>query len=184
MIQVYLKNSFKKMPWKNGKGTTTEIMISPEHATLSKNDFVFRLSSASINENGEFSIFSEKRRILIPIKGAGFQLNEHVYEKFEIARFSGDEKVFCTLLEGPVLDLGMIYDPVKLRTHPRVLNLKMDLSFSLENGCDYSLTVLFGEVNIDGNHLTELETVFFLDENHCDIKVKRSAILLLVKLEK
>ena len=41
------------MPWKNGKGTTTEIMISPEHATLSKNDFVFRLSSASINENGD-----------------------------------------------------------------------------------------------------------------------------------
>lgn len=172
------------MPWKNGKGMTTQIFISPESATIDKNDFLVRLSSASVNENGDFSLFSGKRRILIPFKGAGFQLNEHTYEKFEIAHFSGDEKIFCTLLQGPVLDLGLIYDPLKIKAHPRILNLKTDLSFSLEPNCDYILSVLQGEISIDHTICSELETIFFLNEDKCELKVQKSSILLLVKLEK
>lgn len=184
MIQLYQKSSFKKMSWKNGKGITTQVLIFPESATLEENDFLFRLSSAAVNENGDFSLFTGKNRILVPIKGAGFQLNEHIYEKFEIAHFSGDEKVNCVLLQGPVLDVGMIYDPDAIKAHPRILNLKTDLSFSLDPSWDYTLTVLSGEVAVEDKSLTELETAFFSNESRCDIKVKKSAILLLIKLEK
>ena len=182
MIKTIVKSDFIQMPWKNGRGLTTEICIQPPGANLEKNDFLFRLSSAPIEQEGDFSLFPGKRRILTPIKGTGFKLNSEVYEKFEVAQFSGDDRTHCSLLKGPVLDFGVIYDPEKVKTQVRILHLKSDMSFSLDPKNDYFFTVLEGELSHNGNQLNGLETLYFCQEPCCRLEVKKSVVLFYLTL--
>lgn len=182
MIQTITKSKFKQMLWKNGKGTTTQIYIEPTTASVEKNDFVYRLSSAPVEKDGDFSLFPGKNRMLTPIKGAGFSLNDDEYEKFEVAQFSGDEKIQCKLLKGFILDFGVIYDPKKVKVQARILNLKTDLSFSLEADCEYFFTVLDGELNHNGEHLSQLETLHYKQERSCNLQVVKSAVLFYLTL--
>jgi environmental stress-induced protein Ves len=180
MIQPILKSNFVQMPWKNGKGITTEIFIYPPTATIAKNNFFYRLSSAPINQNTTFSLFSGKQRLLTNLKGAGFRLNSDEYEKFEVAHFSGDEIIECKLLKGPVLDFGVIYDPQKVKVQAKILNLKMDFNFSLELQNDYFITVLNGEIMHGEQSLKELETLHFQKETNCSLRVLKSAVVIYI----
>lgn len=165
------------MPWKNGKGVTTEIFIDPPTATIAKNDFNFRLSSAPIDQDSVFSLFAGKQRLLTTIKGAGFSLNSDEYEKFEIANFSGDEKTECKLLKGSVLDFGVIHDAKKVKLQAKILHLKMNFNFSLEPTNDYFITVLDGEITHNDQSLKELETLHYQQESSCSLNVVKSAVL-------
>lgn len=168
------------MPWKNGKGVTSEIFIHPAKSTVSKNDFFYRLSSAPINQDTTFSLFSGKQRLLTTVKGAGFKLNSDEYEKFEIAHFSGDEKTECSLLKGPVLDFGVIYDPNKVKVQAKLLHLKMDFNFSLEAQNDYFITVLDGAITHDGQQLKDLETLHYQQEANCSLHVVKNAVVIYI----
>mgnify|MGYP003596653031 FL=1 len=59
-----------RQPWKNGKGMTTELLHlrDPAGATL------FRLSRASVVEDGPFSLFPGIERNLTVLTGPGFRL--------------------------------------------------------------------------------------------------------------
>jgi uncharacterized protein len=183
MIKKILESEFIKMPWKNGKGTTTQICIEPKTAKIEKNDFIYRLSSAPINQESEFSLFVGKNRILTPIKGAGFRLNNKAYAKYEVAQFSGNDEIYCTLLKGPVIDFGVIYDPVKVKVQARVLHLKSEMSFSLEPNKEYFITLLDGVLNYDSKVMTELETLHYQNENFCDLRPTNSAMIFFLSIE-
>lgn len=183
MPVVIKKTEFKSMKWKNGQGVTTQIAIFPETASIEKNDFTYRLSSAPIEKDGMFSEFPKKRRLLVPIKGAGFELNENVYEKFEIADFSGEQKTMCSLLKGPVVDFGVIFDESKVKTQARVLNLKAEMQFTLDTNAEYFLTVLSGELKNEGQLLSELETLHYQNENICHLMPVKNCILFYLRLE-
>lgn len=183
MIQPILKSDFTQMPWKNGRGVTTEIFIYPPGATLEKNNFLYRLSSAPVEQDGDFSLFSKKRRILTPIKGTGFKLNSEVYEKFEVAQFSGDDRIHCSLLKGPILDFGIIYDPERIKAQVRILHLKTDMSFSLDRERDYFFTVLEGELSHNGQLLKDLESLHYHQESSCYLQVKKSVVLFYLTLK-
>jgi len=55
------------MPWKNGLGVTTEILIEPSNATLG--NFEWRLSMARIDAAGPFSSFPNIDRLLVVLEG-------------------------------------------------------------------------------------------------------------------
>ncbi|NEY90173.1 HutD/Ves family protein [Tabrizicola oligotrophica] len=57
------------MPWANGKGTTIEML-----KTLDGGQLKWRLSRASVVENGDFSIFPGVERNLTVLTGPGFDL--------------------------------------------------------------------------------------------------------------
>ena len=61
---------YTRQPWKNGKGMTTELLHvrDPAGATL------FRLSRASVVEDGPFSLFPGIERNLTVLTGPGFRL--------------------------------------------------------------------------------------------------------------
>ena len=172
------------MPWKNGKGTTTEIFIYPENTKAQNNDFHFRLSSAPIESDSEFSIFPGKQRLLTTIKGAGFKLNNAVYEKFEVATFSGGEKTNCALLKGPVEDFGVIYDPNFFSVQSKILILKSDFAFSLNITNDYFFVVLDGVLRHENILIGPLETLHYSQEASCKLKVNKSAVLFYLSAEK
>jgi uncharacterized protein len=103
---------YKRTPWKNGGGTTTELAIGPENAALS--DFLWRVSIAEVEADGPFSIFSGCDRTIMLIEGAGMILDAGyrdsitLVDPLQAQSFSGDWPVFGKLISGPVRDFNLI----------------------------------------------------------------------------
>lgn len=68
MIKHLTQADYKTMPWANGKGVTVEML------RVEDNGLLWRLSRASVVENGDFSIFAGIERNLTVISGPGFDL--------------------------------------------------------------------------------------------------------------
>ncbi|MEY4615594.1 MAG: hypothetical protein RJB66_554 [Pseudomonadota bacterium] len=148
MQQLLKASNYRKMPWKNKKGVTSEIYIHPQESNLENLNFEFRLSSAPIIEDTVFSKFSGFERILIPIRGSGFMLNGHIYEKFEAAHFAGDADTHCDLIEGEVLDLGLIYDPQFMQAQVKLINFEKSLKITTSKDSIFLVYILTGSARI------------------------------------
>lgn len=118
---VVRKSDFQKMPWKNGKGLTSEISIDPAGASISENSFHWRLSSAKMAEDGVFSSFPGYERYLAHVKGDELELNfgpgkrQILLQLGQVCQFSGTESVSFMLRGGPVEDLNLIYSPTRVK---------------------------------------------------------------------
>ncbi|MCS6209202.1 HutD/Ves family protein [Shewanella baltica] len=79
-------------PWKNGGGSTKQLLISPATADLT--EFDYRISIASIGSNGPFSLFNGIDRQLVILEGDGVQLSidNHEGEK-QINDLGGEERI-------------------------------------------------------------------------------------------
>jgi environmental stress-induced protein Ves len=100
------------VPWKNGGGVTREIAASPEGAPM--DDFDWRVSLAEVGADGPFSAFPGVDRTLTVVEGAGMDLmvgGEHhiVDEQYWPHDFPGDLETEGHLLEGPVVNLNVMY---------------------------------------------------------------------------
>lgn len=69
MMRHLTPADYTVMPWANGKGTTIEMLKTTEDGRLK-----WRLSRASVVENGDFSIFPGVERNLTVLTGPGFDL--------------------------------------------------------------------------------------------------------------
>lgn len=93
MDTIILKSDdYKSTKW--GGGETTEILIYPEESTLEKRDFIFRVSSATVEPGlHEFSDFTGYNRYLVTLDG-DMELNcaegTTILKAFEIFLFDGD----------------------------------------------------------------------------------------------
>ena len=100
------------MPWKNGGGTTTEIAVAPEGASL--NDFDWRISMAHVGQDGPFSSFPGIDRTLSVLTGAGITLAFGDGERVRLDRgsapypFAADRAVDGVLVDGPIDDLNVM----------------------------------------------------------------------------
>jgi uncharacterized protein len=110
---------YRRTPWKNGLGTTTELAISPGNATLS--EFLWRVSIAEVGADGPFSLFPGCDRTIMVIDGAGMILEAGDYgsiavtEPLQAQSFSGDWPVVGRLIAGPVRDFNLIVRRDRLR---------------------------------------------------------------------
>lgn len=112
---VIRSQSFQKVLWKNGKGSTTQMLINPADCDFSKDPFVYRLSSARVEGDGPFSVFNGMDRFLSILNDESMKISIGEKEEIElkkgaVVKFSGDEVVESKLTGGAVLDLGLIYD--------------------------------------------------------------------------
>lgn len=98
------------MPWKNGLGLTEEIAIQPEGAQFPADPFDWRLSSATVSNPGPFSVFNHCDRWLTVIEGNGLTLNDRTVRYGECVRISGETSTYCELIDGSVIDFGLIFD--------------------------------------------------------------------------
>ncbi|WP_057830001.1 HutD/Ves family protein [Colwellia sp. TT2012] len=111
MITLISPNEFKTIPWKNGLGHTTELAIS-DGGNL--DNFAWRLSIASVVNDGDFSNFSGYQRNLVLIEGAGLTLDHHngdvdkLIQLLDIARFDGANKTHGSLLNGGIKDFNIM----------------------------------------------------------------------------
>ena len=106
---------YKLMPWKNGRGLTTELAVFPPHADLNTTPFDWRISMADVVEDGDFSPFPGYDRTLIVARGEGMELTfdaasapARLAGTGQGAFFSGDWLTCGRLLDGPVRDFNVM----------------------------------------------------------------------------
>ncbi|MYN39193.1 HutD family protein [Duganella sp. FT109W] len=100
MTQLIQYASLHPAPWKNGGGSTTEIAVSPAGATL--DNFDWRVSLATIAQDGPFSSFPGIDRSLALVHGDGVLL-DFGDERFVLSpsepliEFAGEDEVHATV---------------------------------------------------------------------------------------
>jgi environmental stress-induced protein Ves len=101
------------MPWKNGGGSTTELLIEPPGATLAVG-FRWRISMATVVESGPFSRFPGCDRTLLLLAGQGMELDHGPHGRallpgpLEPVVFPGEWATCGRLLGGPCLDFNVM----------------------------------------------------------------------------
>nr|WP_315259895.1 HutD family protein [uncultured Duganella sp.] len=111
MTQLIQYASLRAAPWKNGGGSTTEIAISPAGATLE--DFDWRVSLATIAQDGPFSIFPGIDRSLALVDGDGVLL-DFGNERFVLSpsepliEFAGEDAVHATVTGQHTTDFNVM----------------------------------------------------------------------------
>jgi len=111
MHTIISPDQFNEIPWKNGKGITTELAINEQGCIA---DFDWRLSIASVVEDGPFSDFSGYERALILIEGNGIALQHdndtinRLDNILDIARFDGGDHTHARLNSGPIKDFNLM----------------------------------------------------------------------------
>jgi environmental stress-induced protein Ves len=167
--QVLTDIDFKEMPWKNGGGTTTELFCIEG----------LRLSIATVQSDGPFSIFPNVDRILMLIEGAGFHLlsgtglDKILNDYTTVLHFSGEESIQCTLINGKCRDFNVMTDRNFATTTILVEELEQGEIRSFTAHCD--LKFLYDKTN----HL--LYKLDFGDT--CNIEALKVTTLLIIDVK-
>jgi len=143
---------YRSMPWKNGGGTTTEILVRPEGLGVGDR-FLCRLSVADVASSGPFSAFSGYERHLVVVAGEGMTLafpgdRRLALRPFEPVAFSGDEPAEGTLLGGPVRDLNLIVDRARATGELACLSLDAPARIACAAGETCMVHVLEGDLDV------------------------------------
>lgn len=109
MLRILRSNDYPSRPWKNGGGTTRDIVVSPPGASL--DDFDWRLSLAQVDRDGPFSRFEDVDRTLVLLDGAMTLQDRN--GRIELARnepvtFEGERAIEATLAGGSTLDFNVM----------------------------------------------------------------------------
>jgi environmental stress-induced protein Ves len=127
-MKHFSKEHFTEMPWKNGGGMTLELFRRPG----------LRLSVATVDKDGPFSLFPGIDRILLILKGAGCKVNETLLTpETEPFYFPGEDEFFCTLLKGAIQDFNVMIDRRQGKAVVERCHTLMKIS------CDTDLLFLF-----------------------------------------
>ena len=98
----------RAMAWKNGGGTTREIAVFPPGAGM--DDFIWRLSMATVEQAGPFSAFPGIERTLAVLDGRLSLVGQGLAAELDAASaplcFDAALPVHGTPLGGPVRDLN------------------------------------------------------------------------------
>ncbi|KYQ84175.1 histidine uptake and utilization operon protein HutD [Acinetobacter sp. NRRL B-65365] len=112
MIKQLSSTDYRQMLWKNGAGYTVELARS---AGENLDTFDWRISMADVKSAGDFSRFNGMQRILTVLEGQGIELYiDDEYESLttlQSVQFSGESATRCELIDGPIRDFNLIYDP-------------------------------------------------------------------------
>jgi len=152
---------YKSLPWKNGRGVTVELMILPKGANFASGTFSFRVSCASVQENGPFSQFPEHNRVLVVVHGNGLKISHDQGKSFievkplEPYMFDGEWDTRCELVDGPIKDFNVFYKK-NSGWNPKVAVLQLTADGSPHLVVPNSfLHVLTGEIDVTLFHTNE-----------------------------
>ncbi len=130
------------MPWKNGGGVTVELLCDPRGAGME--EFVYRISVASISKDGPFSSFPGVDRTLALVDGEGVTLDldgrsQRVDADHPMIAFPGEAKVHATVNAGTTLDFNVMTRRRHCRHEVEVVEMGMPRTFKPKG----DVTVLF-----------------------------------------
>ena len=113
MIRFLSPIAYRRQPWKNGGGTTTEIVVHPEGAGW--DDFQWRVGIAEIGQSGPFSVFPGIDRSIMLLDcppGSGMTLTvdgaPRALPLHEFVDFPGEARADGRLHGVPVRDFNVM----------------------------------------------------------------------------
>jgi len=153
------------MPWKNGGGTTQEIVSWPQGAGL--DSFGWRASIATIAAAGPFSMFAGVDRSIMLLEGDGVRLFTHdgrIEHRLDVPHrpfaFSGDDAIDCALLGGAASnDFNIMTRHGQWRADVRVL----DHASTSEAAPHGVLLALRGAWRLNGEPCREGDGLYWTD---------------------
>ena len=169
-------------PWKNGGGITRQIACFPPDAGL--DDFDWRLSTASVAQDGGFSHFPGVDRRLHILEGAGLDLDfvngtQRLLPGGHIG-FPGEADVHGRLIDGPVTDFNIMVRRGRVRM--RAEQMTIDGATTIAHGWGTAaLFVVRGKIAVSGDVAGRFDTV--LAEGAGSLRVSGAADVLLIGFE-
>jgi uncharacterized protein len=112
-LRLIAPDAFRTTPWRNGGGTTCELLIHPDRATVG-GAFDWRLSMAQVATSGPFSTFEGVDRSLLLLEGGGMVLDfgaqgqARLEGPLEPVVFPGEWACMGTLRAGPCRDFNVM----------------------------------------------------------------------------
>jgi environmental stress-induced protein Ves len=111
-LRVLRPADYKRMPWKNGGGITTELAVYPSNSNQA---YDWRISIADIESNGPFSTFEGYDRCIALLEGIGMELRFddgepiRLERRLQFVKFAGEQRTEGVLVSGKVRDFNVIY---------------------------------------------------------------------------
>lgn len=164
---------------------TCEIMRFPEDSSLES--FDWRMSVATVQQGGAFSVFPGVDRSLAILEGKGLTLDvggvvQELTPRDAILRFTGETAVSSTLIGGGIVDFNVMTRRA-LYTHTvEHLTVVQQTALPL-NGDVILIYVVNGSCSLpDGNKLHAGDAVMFTTEEKSCVLDASAAELMLVRL--
>ena len=162
-FKIYSPEDFKTLPWRNGLGSTVELIseILEGHEAFS-----WRLSIASVANDGPFSDFSGYDRTLLLLEGAGITLHNpngnsiELNSSLDCAHFKGEDLINSSLHDGPIKDFNVM--TLRSICKSSVTVIDENSEFLLNINADKLLVYSIKPVNIQ----IGLEASISLEANH------------------
>ena len=142
-IQIIRYQDCESSLWKNGGGSTKQLLISPKDADLT--NFDYRISIATISSNGPFSPFPGIDRQLCILEGEGVKLmmSDNAAKSSELVLrpnqpafcFSGETQIESQLLDKQIIDFNVMTKRGKYRAYIERLELNSSLSLEPSKTC-------------------------------------------------
>jgi environmental stress-induced protein Ves len=112
MERVIHFNDLPATPWKNGGGVTVELLAAPQGATIA--NFDFRISVATVSQDGPFSVFPGIDRTLALVDGEGLTLHMEGGRAVTVDAgnpsfsFAGEAGIHATVNDGTTMDFNVM----------------------------------------------------------------------------
>ena len=132
MLHRFALADLSPTPWKNGGGSTREIVCWPPGASM--DSFEWRVSVATIARSGPFSVFEGVDRVIVLLEGDGVCLqsaggiDHRLDQALQPFAFSGEEVIDCALLGGASQDFNVMTRRSALRAEVAVLRAETTLA--------------------------------------------------------
>jgi uncharacterized protein len=141
---------YRRVPWRNGAGTTTELLVEPPGDIAAGGRFHYRVSIADVANDGPFSRFDGYDRHIMLLSGAGMTLDCGVFGGIDLTTpyeprcFPGDWVVRGSLKNGPVRDFNLIVDRARASSSLGVLDLTVCRPMTFARGTIAVVYVISG----------------------------------------
>jgi environmental stress-induced protein Ves len=173
MSHHFKKSDYRRIPWENGMGSTHQIDIFPGNSAFPTDHFLWRLSSAAVHSDSPFSLYPDHDRWLAVIRGEGLWLNDIRLDAHCPVYFSGKDQIQSRLIQGPVVDLGLIYDRRQVQAEMKIHEvtpeiLKQKLNF--RDGVHY-LVCTQGQIQFNEEVLGTGETLRVDGEEEIELQL-------------
>jgi environmental stress-induced protein Ves len=160
----YPARHFQAKAWANG--TTTELIKYPTDSDFLKRDFIFRISTATVEaEESTFSDFSGLTRILMILEGSLSLIHEGRYQKdlnpYDQDTFDGS---WSTRSIGKVRDFNVMFNK-QAKGELRAFQLQSEQTEILEISQKRIILFVHTGVFCIGEQLLETGSVLDIEEN-------------------
>ena len=181
-MKVLRAGNYKRMPWKNGKGETVEIAVFPPGASVG--DFDWRISMATVADDGPFSVFEGIDRTLSVLSGEGLELfvsgQQPILLRQDTAphAFAADIATSARLLKDTVTDLNVMTR--RGRFIHNVSRLSIEGRTDIVARHAVTMVLATGRCRCAAEELSDRDVVLLEQGETCTFEVLDSAQTLLV----